>query len=144
MMVATNRQGAATAATVAEAAVNLGSSIYFASHFGAIGVAFGTFIGALVSVSMHFALSMHFSQTTVTISRSRLFLRGLLRPAIIAIPSLLLFPLWRSAVQTSRSLPISLLWGMSTLALAWFGTLNKAERHRLLNLSRNWRVSLSG
>jgi O-antigen/teichoic acid export membrane protein len=136
MIAATGKQGAATAAAVSEGTVNLGSSIYLASHFGAIGVALGTVLGAFVSVSLHFAISMHFTQQTLRISRSRLFLKGLLQPAIIAIPSLVLLPLWWSPNRMTPSPQWAIVWGLSTIGFAWFGGLNKKERTDLMRLSR--------
>jgi O-antigen/teichoic acid export membrane protein len=137
MICATGRQAAATASAVSEGAVNLGSSIYFASRFGAIGVALGTVLGSLVSVSVHFVISMHFTQETLAISRSRLFLKGLLQPAIIAIPSLALLPLWWTSSRITLSPQLAIVWFVSTLAFAWFGGLNRKERDDLIRLWRN-------
>lgn len=46
IVVATGKQGLATASAIAEAIVNLGSSVYLAHSLGAIGVAAGTLLGA--------------------------------------------------------------------------------------------------
>jgi O-antigen/teichoic acid export membrane protein len=128
MIVATGRQGAATATAVAEAAVNLGSSIFLASRFGAIGVALGTVLGSLVSVSCHFAITMHFTHSTLSISRAQLFLKGLLQPAMIGIPSLVFLPLlWAPARANLKPLP-AIAWAVSTLLIAWFFGLNRRER----------------
>lgn len=144
MVCATGKQGAATAAAVSEAVVNLGSSIYLASRFGAIGVALGTVLGSLVSVSLHFAISMQLTQQTLAISRLRLFLKGLLQPAIIAIPSLVLLPLWWPPTRMSLSPRLVIIWGVSTLVFAWFGGLNRKERDYLIRFCRNrLRLSLS-
>jgi O-antigen/teichoic acid export membrane protein len=136
MIAATGRQGAAIATAVSEAGVNLGSSIYLASRFGAIGVALGTALGSLVSVSLHFAISMHFTHQTITISRSQLFLKGLLQPTITAVPSLLLLPLWWSPAHLTLRPPVAIVWGLSTLLLAWFGGLSNKERNGLTRLFR--------
>jgi O-antigen/teichoic acid export membrane protein len=137
MIAATGRQGAATAAAISEAVVNLGSSIYLASRFGAIGVALGTLLGSFVSVALHFAITMHFTQQTLEISRSRLFLKGLLQPTITAIPSLLLLPLWWSRSHVALTPRLAIVWGVSTLALAWLAVLSRQERNDLLHLSRS-------
>jgi O-antigen/teichoic acid export membrane protein len=144
MICATGRQEAATATAVSEAVVNLGSSIYLASRFGAIGVALGTLLGSLVSVSLHFAITMHFTHRTLAISRSRLFLQGLLRPAIVAIPSLVLLPLWWSPTRMTLSPPWAIVWGLSTLVLAWFGGLNRQDRNDVVYLSGNRLMSPQG
>lgn len=134
MIAATGRQGAATASAVSEGVVNLGSSIYLAHRFGAIGVALGTVLGSFVGVALHFAISMHLTQPTLAISRSRLFLRGMLRPAVIAIPSLALLPLWWCTVHMTLNPGTVLVWGLSTLAFAWFGAFSAKERDDLLHL----------
>ncbi len=136
MIAATGRQEAAIATAVSEAVVNLGSSIYMASRFGAIGVALGTLLGSFVSVALHFAITMHFTQQTLSISRTRLFLQGILWPGIIAVPSIVIFLIWRS--QTGQSLgALSVGWWVSsTLLLAWFGGLKPDERLALMRLAR--------
>jgi peptidoglycan biosynthesis protein MviN/MurJ (putative lipid II flippase) len=132
MICATGRQEAAALTAVSEAVVNLSSSIYLASRFGAMGVAYGTLIGSFVSVSLHFATTMHFTRQTLAISRSRLFLTGLLQPAISAIPSLLLLPFWWSPARLTLGPGLTVVWVFCTLAFAWFGGLNKTERDGLM------------
>lgn len=144
MICATGRQGAAAISAVSEAVVNLGSSIYLASRFGAIGVALGTVLGSLVGVSLHFAISMHLTHETFAISRSRLFVKGLLRPAIVAIPSLVLLPLWWSTSQVALSPRMVIVWSLSTLVLAWLGGVSRKERSELMHFSRKRLVAVSG
>jgi O-antigen/teichoic acid export membrane protein len=133
---ATGRQGAAAASAVSEAIVNLGSSVYFASRFGAIGVALGTVLGSFVGVSLHFAITMHFTQQTLSTPRSRLFLKGLLQPAVIAIPSVAILPFWWAPTRAAFGPRSVVLWGLSTLILAWFGGLSGKERNDLMHFSR--------
>ncbi len=128
MVVATGKQAYGTAAAVSEALVNLGASLYLASHYGAAGVAFGTVLGAVVSVVLHFAVTMHFTYGTLSISRLQLFSAGFLRPGIIAIPSLLLFFSVLSAPGKVPSSAAVFAWALTTLCLAWFGSLNREER----------------
>jgi O-antigen/teichoic acid export membrane protein len=131
MICATGKLAPATIAPIAEAIINLGSSVYLASRFGAIGVALGTVIGSVVSVSLHFAVTMYFTHDTLSISRSRLFLEGQLQPLIIAIPSLAIYLLQPSESMTLQSVVI---WGVSTLLAAWWCALNRSERAELLRL----------
>jgi O-antigen/teichoic acid export membrane protein len=137
MIAATGRQGAATTTAISEAVVNLGSSIYLASRFGAIGVALGTLLGSFVSVALHFAITMHFTHGTLAISRLRLFLTGFLQPGIIAIPSLLLLPLWWSPDHLQLAPGPAIVWGLGTLALAWCLGLSREERSGLMALSES-------
>jgi O-antigen/teichoic acid export membrane protein len=136
MVVATGRQKFATAAAIGEAIVNLGGSIYFAHLYGAIGVAVGTLLGALVSIAMHFAISMHYTYTTILVARWHFFIGALLRPTIIAIPSLLLLPFWNKSSEQSLSMSLWILWAISTLLITWFGGLNPNERTSLLQIVR--------
>ncbi|HEY1801712.1 MAG TPA: polysaccharide biosynthesis C-terminal domain-containing protein [Terriglobales bacterium] len=134
MITATNQQGAATVAAISEAAVNLGSSIYLAVHFGAIGVAFATLLGAFVSVLLHFAISMHYTFRTVAISRVRLFFKGLMQPAIIAAPSIIIMLFFASPAHIGL-VPV-LGWAGSTILLAWFAGLKVQERNNLIGIAR--------
>ncbi len=136
MIVASGKQGPATVAAVGEAAVNLGASIYLASRLGAVGVALGTLLGSLVSVSLHFAVSMHYSSTTLAISRSRLAVKGLLQPLSIAIPSLILLLLWPLSGMTLTP-GWSVVWIAVTLAFAWLAALGRDERSKFIRLVRN-------
>jgi len=134
MIAALGKQGSATITALAEAAVNLGSSIYLASRFGAIGVAMGTLLGSFVSVGLHFALTMRFTRAALAISRSRLFFQGMLRPLIIAVPSLGIFLIWRLPTPVSLISPVTILWAISTIAFAWL-SLTKSERGDLLRVA---------
>ena len=98
---------------------------------GAIGVALGTLLGSFVSVLMHFALSMRYTYPELTVSRLHLFLNDMVRPAVIAIPSLLLLPFYWQSAAPSLNLPLWLIWGLTTLLFVWFGSLDADERHRL-------------
>jgi hypothetical protein len=64
-----------------------------------------------------------------------LLLQGLVRPAISAIPSALLLPLWWSSTAPHFSLQVWLIWGISTLLLTWFASLNVDERDSLLQVT---------
>jgi O-antigen/teichoic acid export membrane protein len=136
MVVAIGKQQVATAAAIAEAAVNLGSSIYLAHSFGAIGVAAGTLIGAFVSVSMHFGLSMHYTHSAMLVSRMKLFWGALVRSALIAVPSAVLFPFWWNFRGHTPSSRLYLTWALATLLITWFAALNANERRDLLHVIR--------
>jgi O-antigen/teichoic acid export membrane protein len=142
MLVATESQRVAIAGATAEAVVNLTASIVLARHIGAIGVAYGTLLGSFVSVGMHFALSMHYTQRKFAVTRLRLFLDGLARPSIIAVPSLLIVSLWWT--HHAPSIPLggwALLIAVSA-ALAWWLTLGPLERRRLVTFAAS-RVGLA-
>jgi hypothetical protein len=108
--------------------VNLVASIYLVQHLGAIGVAYGTLLGSLVSVGMHFALSMHYTFKEFAVSRIRLSLDGLGRPLLMAIPSLLLLRFWWFSDSPAFTLTTWIFWAVTTLLVAWFAALNPEER----------------
>jgi O-antigen/teichoic acid export membrane protein len=128
MVVATSRQRFATASPVSEGIVNLVSSVWLAQHIGARGVALGTLLGAMVGVAVHFGVSMRYTQTALAISRLELFLKGMLRPAAVAIPSILLLWLWWPLGTNSLRLSIACGWVASTLLVAWFVSLTRGDR----------------
>jgi O-antigen/teichoic acid export membrane protein len=130
MITATGTQKAVIAAAVSEAVVNLGSSVFLAWRFGAIGVAIGTVIGAFVSVLVHFVISMRLTRPVISASRTRLFLRGILWPCIIGLPSALLIVHVWPANNFGLLSCSSILWAVCTLVLAYF-CLNRGERHEL-------------
>jgi O-antigen/teichoic acid export membrane protein len=133
MVVATSRQRVATASAITEGLVNLVGSILFASRLGARGVALGTLLGSFASVAMHFGVSMHYTQENFAISRLCLFWNGLLRPTIIAIPSVLLVPFWWISGAPALSIRLWILWGVSTLLLMWFVCITANERRMLID-----------
>ncbi len=137
MLIATDSQNVAIAGASAEAIVNVVCSAYLAHHIGAIGVAYGTLLGSFVSVGMHFALSMHFTYSKFSVSRTRLLLVGIVRPVTIAVPSLLLLRSWWSASSPVFGIPTFLLWVVSTGLLVWYVSLNGSERKKLVVLQ--WR-----
>ena len=144
MLVATENQSIAVGGVAAEAIVNLASSIYLARHIGAIGVAYGTLLGALVCVGVHFAVNVRYTATKIAISRMRLLLTGLLRPAAIAIPSVFLVPYWWFSPVPTFGLQAGLVWGLSTFLLAFLVGLNGEERSAIVGFivrSLNLRTS---
>jgi O-antigen/teichoic acid export membrane protein len=143
MISATGQQAAATATAICEAAVNLGSSIYLASRYGAIGVALGTLIGSFVSVGLHFVITMHLTRATLLISRARFFRDGLLHPAIVMVPSLLIYLLWRGNQSLILEPGVVFAWGLSTLMIAWFGVLGNTERSDVMQLIGRCRMLLA-
>jgi O-antigen/teichoic acid export membrane protein len=142
MLVATDSQKVAVAGVVAEGIVNVASSIYLAHRIGAVGVAFGTFLGSLVSATTHFVFNMHYTYRKLSISRTRLFLQGVLRPSVVAIPSLLLIPFLRSSMKTSINPLLGVVWAITTILIAWFGGLTSEERTRLVEFTKR-RIKLS-
>lgn len=132
MMVATGSQRSGTAAAILEAAVNFTCSLALVRVLGAAGVALGTLIGAVVGLSTHFLLSMRRTMPIITVSRLRLLQQGLLRPAVCALPSILVLPWWHSRTMLPLSPPLLTVWILATAALAWLCGLTASERETAL------------
>jgi len=142
VVVATGKQHLATGAAIAEGVVNIVVSVWLVQKIGAIGVAIGTLVGAFVSVGVHFAVSMHFTKSTVFFERTRLVLQGFLRPLACIMPSLMLFPFWERAQMIPAKPPLLLIWFVSTATIVWTLGLKAEERRRIKTiLFRRYRAS---
>ncbi len=136
MLVATDSQKVAIAGATSEAVVNVVASVYLVQRVGAVGVAYGTLLGAFVSVAMHFAVSMHFTFSKFSVSRLRLLSAGMLRPLLIVVPTAVLWRSWWTVGPPLVPWPYVVGWLVSTLLLGWFGTIDAAERKALLGIVR--------
>jgi O-antigen/teichoic acid export membrane protein len=134
VLLATGQQHLATIAAVAEAAVNLTLSIYLVQKFGAVGVAVGTFVGAFVSVGLHLTVSMKLTRSTISMSRRRFVLSGVLRPVLCVIPAMLLTALWKELGMLPIGIPMVLISFLATAATGWLVALTSAERNDLIGV----------
>jgi O-antigen/teichoic acid export membrane protein len=130
-VVATGRQHLATVAAVAEAVVNIVLSIWLVQRIGAVGVALGTLVGAFVSIGVHLFVSMRYTQPTILIPRTRFVLQGWLRPLLIVVPSLFLYPFWRRLSRLPAPPAVLAIWIIATAAIAWWVTLTAEDRGEL-------------
>lgn len=133
IVVATAKQRFALASAITEATVNLVASVWLARYYGAIGVAAGTLVGSFAGVAMHFAVSMRYTRN-IAVSRMKLFLKGIMRPAIMMIPSLLLLPRWWYAGVPAINPLLWLLWICSTFLLAGLVSINREDRKLLIGI----------
>src|SRR3984957_15473058 len=143
VVVATGRQHLATLAGVAEACVNIVLSIWLVQRIGTVGVALGTFTGAFVGLGMHLMVSMPRTQPTIQMQRSRFLRQGVLRPLLIIIPSLLLYPFWRRLEMLPAQPGILVIWAAATALIAWRVVLTAEDRHELGSVLRRllyWRT----
>jgi O-antigen/teichoic acid export membrane protein len=143
VVVATGRQHLATIAAISEAAVNVAVSIALVHRIGALGVAIGTFVGAFVSLGMHLTISMHFTQSTIQIRRSRFVARALLQPLLCITPSLLLYPFWKRFAMLPANPLLLGTWAVLTLAIAWEIGLTPDDRRDAIKAGARllyWRV----
>jgi O-antigen/teichoic acid export membrane protein len=132
MVVATGNQRLATIAPIAEALINFALSIWLAQRLGAIGVAYGTVLGACAGVTAHLLFSLRFTQPSIRVPRLRLLLNGIGRPLLCAVPSIVLIPAWHAYAILPMSLPALVLWAGTTLLIAWQGGMDAGERRQVL------------
>ncbi len=130
-VIATGKQHLATIAAIAEALVNICVSLYLVQRIGAVGVAIGTVIGALVSMGLHLTLSMRYTQSAIAISRRNFVIQGILRPLLCTTPSLLLIPAWNRFAMLTWSIPWLVAWSTATLLIAWQVALTETDRRRI-------------
>jgi O-antigen/teichoic acid export membrane protein len=128
IVVATGKQHLATIAAIAEAAVNIVVSIWLVQRIGAVGVAAGTLVGAFVSFSVHLLVSMRYTQPTILVSRWRFLVQGVLRPLIVVVPSLCLYPFWRKLNMLPAPPAVLAVWIVATAAIAWWVVLTAEDR----------------
>jgi O-antigen/teichoic acid export membrane protein len=136
MVVATGNQRLATIAPVSEAIINFSLSVWLAHRMGAIGVAYGTVLGSLAGLFAHIAFSMHFTQATISLQRTRLLIEGFGRPLLCILPTLLLIPAWHGAQILPMKIPFLALWAVTTAGIAWTVGVNRDERHQALSRIR--------
>jgi O-antigen/teichoic acid export membrane protein len=126
------RQWSITWSPVIEGIVNLTCSILLARAYGAIGVAYGTLIGAVVGIGVHFTLGMSRTADVLAIDRLEFVRRSLLRPSLLLIPTLVLFA-FKLANESPRYHPLLMLgYVLCTAVIAWLVCLNAADRRAIL------------
>lgn len=128
MVIATGMQKVATWAGVCEAVTNLGTSLVLGKLYGAVGVASGTLIGAVVGVVVHYTLSMRRTQGILAISPLRLLRQGVLRPSLSLLPTLLLLPIFWKPVPVHLAALYLMAWLITSVILFWQADLTRQER----------------
>jgi O-antigen/teichoic acid export membrane protein len=128
VVVATGKQHLATVAAIAEACVNIVVSVWLVQRIGAAGVAFGTLIGAFISIGVHGLISIPRTQATILIQRPRLLLQGVLRPLLVITPSLAAYPFWRKLSMLPAQPAILAAWVALTVSVGWWVVLTAQDR----------------
>jgi O-antigen/teichoic acid export membrane protein len=123
------------ASPIAEGIVNLGCSVVGAWLWGAIGVALGTLIGAIVGVFCHFGISMP-KTGNMRFSRWMLLRGGLARPIAITIPAFLAaFWLARASAPEPVQLAFVPVAEIITAFILWRMNFTLAEREQMMVLA---------
>jgi O-antigen/teichoic acid export membrane protein len=136
MVVAGGRQRSATLSPACEAVLNFGLSILLARHYGAVGVAWGTFAGALLGLALHLLQSMRRTQDLLRFDRLQLIMSSIARPAMVLLPAAALLAANRLAPASSSLAPLfSGLCIVVTAMVAWRFVLDSGERQEVLSLA---------
>ncbi|MGI4979354.1 MAG: lipopolysaccharide biosynthesis protein [Janthinobacterium lividum] len=139
IVLATGQQHLATVAVVAESVINLAVSIWLVQHVGAVGVAYGTLIGAVVHVGLHVGVSMRMTQQTITLSRVRFLVDSLLRPLVCVTPVLLLLPFVTWNKTLPASIPLLSTCALATALMMAFVGLTPSDRKVIRERVLSWR-----
>jgi hypothetical protein len=124
-------------APISESMVNLLCSLTAVRIMGAPGVAIGTLIGAVVSVSVHFFVSLPRTDCVV-VSRKQLAWTGILKPVSYAAPLLVVtFALNRWSSLPLFQLSLIMVAELVLLLLYWNLNFNARDREQLKGLFRH-------
>lgn len=129
MLIGLGKQKLATISPIIEGIVNLTASILLARRCGAIGIAFGTLIGAFVGLAIHVCYSMRLTRTVLAVSQPTFVVQGILRPALLALPIFALAPQWLR--QQALGWPTIAAAFCSTVALLYLVCLDSTDRHEM-------------
>jgi O-antigen/teichoic acid export membrane protein len=134
LLLGTGQQKKVIASPLAEGITNLLASVAGAYLLGAIGVALGTLIGAVVSVALHLFYNMP-RTALIAIDRLHLVKEGLLRPSICALPFVFLLVV-RPAEDFSEYILLITMAAVAAVLLFWNFGLLRSERQRLAHALR--------
>jgi O-antigen/teichoic acid export membrane protein len=119
-----------------EGVVNLACSVAGAYFLGALGVALGTLIGAVVGVLLHFVNSMPRTDC-MTFSRRRLALTAMARPVACCLPSLLLLlAVFAARERSPVELAAIALGELLAAFVIWRGNFQSGERDAMIDIAR--------
>ena len=136
------RQRDGFVAAIGEAVVNLIASVALAAKFGAIGVAAGTFIGAIFGFGLTVLFTMKYTFAVIPVRRVDFLWRGLARPSACAIPLFAFLLLSQGNVGAHGFLPPVLILFL-TPALLWTVGLTGSDREIFGEALHNWRLRRS-
>jgi O-antigen/teichoic acid export membrane protein len=122
ILVAAGQQHLIKVSPLAEGIGNLAASIALGARFGAVGVAFGTLIGAIISVGAHLFYNMPRTQTEISFARPDLLRVG------IASPLLCTSPLFFAALFSGRGTSVSPRFFAVAMALSLAATIQLLYR----------------
>jgi O-antigen/teichoic acid export membrane protein len=127
----------------AEGVINLIFSVILVQKFGAIGVALGTLVGAILGVALHFLNSMPRTDA-ILVSRRALILQDIARPILLAFPVVVLLSIARiSGLNEGLYLTITGAGDLAVAAVLFRYLLAKQEQEEIVDFCRHIGISIS-
>jgi O-antigen/teichoic acid export membrane protein len=127
----------------AEGVINLACSVILVLKLGAIGVALGTLIGAVVGVALHFIVSIPRTDA-ILVSRKTLLTRDILRPILLTFPVVaLLFIAGICGLHTVIYLAVVGAGDLVVAITLFRYLLERHEQEEILNFGRHMCVLVS-
>lgn len=126
VLVGTGQQRLVTVSPIFEGVTNLVASIALGMKFGAIGVAWGTFIGSVVGLSGNLVYNIPRTRDAIRLSVSEYFGKGIALPAATVVPFLAVmrWPNLLHSLETSMVL-ILLCIALMAIILYWSRTVHR-------------------
>ena len=122
ILVAAGQQQLIKVSPLAEGLGNLAASIVLGAMFGAVGVALGTLVGALISIATHFFYNMPRTRKEILFTRQDLLWSG------IALPLLCTSPLLAAALYSGRGISPSPVFFAGAMVLSLAASLPLVHR----------------
>jgi O-antigen/teichoic acid export membrane protein len=116
VLIGTGQQRLVTISPIFEGVTNLVASIALGMKFGAIGVAWGTFIGSVVGLSGNLVYNIPRTRNVIRLSPSEYFGKGIALPAAIAVPFLAVM-VWPKLLRSLETSIILILLCISLIAI---------------------------
>lgn len=139
IVMAVGEQGKILLSPVIEGVTNFLFSVLLTFYFGLPGVAFGTLIGAIISVTWHFMYNLPRTKS-IMLREKKEILRSSLYPMIAILPSFLYLSIHGNLDFSEMTFVhiISTMFTIScTFVLLYFFALSKNERYLLVSTFRN-------
>ena len=132
ILVAAGQQHLIKISPLAEGASNFAASVALGAMFGAVGVAFGTLVGSIISVAAHFFYNMPRTRTELSFDRQDLLWSG------IALPLLCTSPLMAAALYAGRGAPVPPIFFAVAMALSVATSIQLLYRSRAAGTGIRW------
>jgi O-antigen/teichoic acid export membrane protein len=122
VLIGTGQQKRVTISPIFEGVTNLVASIALGLKFGAIGVAWGTFVGSVVGMLGHILYNIPRTNGEIRISASKYLFKGIVFPALASIPFLVAM-LWPNLIHSFETSMLLLFSCLALLGMVLYNSL---------------------